>query len=70
LILFLKGIAARNLLKIVEPLIIAIKSTQGAIDDDGGHLIRHLPHYLRVDELAQKIAERCKVEPFNGDLGG
>jgi hypothetical protein len=69
-ILFLKGITARNLLKIVKQLIIATKSTQGAIGDDGGHLIGHLPHYLRVDKLAQKIAECCKVEPFNQDLGG
>jgi hypothetical protein len=70
LILFLKGITAQNLLKIVEPLIIAIESTQGAISDNGGHLIGHLPHYLRIDELTQKIAERCKVEPFDQDLGG
>jgi hypothetical protein len=34
-ILFLKGITSRHLMKIVEPLIIAIESTQGD-DDDGG----------------------------------
>ncbi len=65
LILFLMGITARNLLKIVEPLIITIKSTQGAISDVDGHLIGHLLHYLRIDKLAQKIAEHCKVEPFD-----
>jgi hypothetical protein len=69
-ILFLKGIMARSLLKIVKPLIIAIKSTQGAIGDNDGHLIGYLPHYLCIDELAQKIAEHCKVEPFDRDLGG
>ncbi len=65
LILFLKGITARNLCKIVKPLIITIESTQSTINDEDGHLIGHLPHYLRIDKLAQKIAERCKVEPFN-----
>jgi hypothetical protein len=69
-ILFLKGITARNLSRIVEPLIIAIKCTQSKIDNDGGYCNGYLPHYLCIDELAQKIAERCKVEPFNQDLGG
>jgi hypothetical protein len=68
-ILFLKEITARNLLKIVEPLIIAVESTQGQIDDDGDLPDGYLPQYLRVKELAQKIAERCKVEPFDRDLG-
>jgi hypothetical protein len=67
-ILFLKGIMARNLLKIVEPLIIAVKST-GKIDDDGDLPDGYLPQYLRVKELAQKIAECCKVKPFDQDLG-
>jgi len=70
-ILFLKGITACNLMKIVEPLIIAIESMQG--DDnvgDGGLPIGYLLYHLRVDELAQKIADRCKVEPFDCDLGG
>ncbi len=53
----------------MEPLIIAVESTQSKIDDDGGYCDGYLPHYLWIDELAQKIAERCKVEPFNGDLG-
>ncbi len=46
LILFLKGIAARHLMKIVEPLIIAIKGMQRNLDDDGRQLIRYLPHHL------------------------
>ncbi len=57
-ILFLKGITARNLSRIVEPLIIAVESTQSKIDDNGGYCNGYLPHYLRIDELAQKIAER------------
>ena len=69
-ILFLKGITARNLSRIVEPLIIAVKSTQSKINNDGGYCDGYLPHYLWIDELAQKIAERCKVEPFDRDLGG
>jgi len=70
-ILFLNGITARNLMKIVEPLIIAIESTQGDNDgSDGGLPIGYLPYHLRVEELAQKIADRCKVEPFDRDLGG
>jgi hypothetical protein len=69
-ILFLKGITARNLLKLVEPFIIAIESMQGTIDDDSDLPDEYLPHYLHVKELAQKIAKRCKVEPFDWDLGG
>ncbi len=69
-ILFLKGITAHNLSKIVEPLIIAVESTQNKLDDDGGYCDGYLPPYLRIDKLAQKIAERCKVEPFDRDLGG
>jgi hypothetical protein len=60
-ILFLKGITARNLMKIVEPLIIAIESMQGDNNGiDGGLPIGYLPYHLRVEELAQKIADRCK----------
>jgi hypothetical protein len=70
-ILFLKGITARNLMTIVEPLIIAIESMQSNKDASEGRLpIGYLPYHRRVDELAQKIADRCKVEPFNRDLGG
>ncbi len=68
-ILFLKGIMACNLSKIVKPLIIAVESTQGTIIDDGDLPDGYLPHYLRVNKLAQKIAERCKVEPFDWELG-
>ncbi len=69
-ILFLKGITARNLSRIVEPLIIAVKSTQSKINDDGGYCNGYLPHYLWIKELTQKIAEGCKVELFDRDLGG
>jgi hypothetical protein len=69
-ILFLKGITARNLMKIVEPLLIAIKGTQRNLDDIGGMQIGYLPHHLHVSALAQQIAKRCKVEPFDRDLGG
>ncbi len=69
-ILFLKGITARNLSRILEPLIIAVESTQNKLDDDGSYSDGFLPPYLRVDELAQKIAERCKVEPYDRDIGG
>jgi hypothetical protein len=69
-ILFLKGITAPNLSRIVEPLIIAVESTQSNIDDDGVFCDGYLPHYLRIDKLPQKIAERCKVKPFDRDLGG
>jgi hypothetical protein len=68
-ILFQKGITARNLSRIVEPLIITVKSTQSKINDNGGYCDGYLPHYHWIDKLAQKIAERCKVEPFNWDLG-
>ncbi len=69
-ILFLKGITARHLMKIVEPLIIAIKGTQSNLDDNSGLQIGYLPHHLRVSEIAQKIAEHCRVELFNRELGG
>ncbi len=69
-ILFLKGITACNLSWIVEPLIITVKNTQSKIDNDGGYCNGYLPHYLWIDKLAQKIAERCKVKPFDRDLGG
>ncbi len=68
-ILFLKGSTARNLMKMVEPLIIAIESTQGDVDDNGGLPIGYIPHHLRVSKLAQKIAEHCRVKPFDRDLG-
>jgi hypothetical protein len=54
----------------VEPLIIAVESTQNKLDDDGAYSDGFLPPYLRVDELAQKIVERCKVEPYDRDIGG
>jgi hypothetical protein len=70
LILFLKGITARNLMKIVEPLLIAMEGTQRDLNNIGGAQIGYLPHHLHVSALAQRIAERCKVKPFNRDLGG
>ena len=54
----------------MEPLIIAVESTQNKLDDDGGYSDGFLPPYLCVAELAQKIAERCKVEPYDRDIGG
>ncbi len=62
-ILFLKGITARNLMKIVEPLLIAIEGMQHDLNDIGGAQIRCLPHHLHVSALAQHIAERCKLKP-------
>jgi hypothetical protein len=70
LILFLKGITTHNLMKIVELLIIAIKSTQDNDNGNGGLPIGYLPYHLRVNELTQKIADCCKVEPFDPNLGG
>ncbi len=70
LILFLKGITARNLMKIVEPLMIAIKSMQDNNGSNGGLPIGYLPSHLCVNKLAQKIADCCKVEPFDCNLGG
>ncbi len=69
-ILFLNGITVRNLSWIVEPLIITVESTQSQINNNKGYCDGYLSHYLWIDELAQKIAERCKVKPFNQDLGG
>ena len=51
-ILLLKGITACNLSQIMEPLIIAVKSTQSNIDDNGGYCNGYLPHYLWIDKLA------------------
>jgi hypothetical protein len=65
-ILFLKGITALNLTKIVEPLIIAIECMQSDEDTSEGRFpIGYLPYHLCVYKLAQKIADRCKVEPFD-----
>jgi hypothetical protein len=55
-------------MKIVEPIIIAIESTQGDVDDNNSLPIGYIPHHLRVSKLAQKIAEHCRVKPFDWDL--
>ncbi len=55
-------------MKIVEPLLIAIEGLQSDFDDIGGTQIGFLPHHLHVNALAQRIAERCKTEPFDRDL--
>jgi hypothetical protein len=55
-ILFLKGITARNLMKIVKPLLIAIKGMQRNLNDIGRVQIGCLPHHLHVSALAQRIA--------------
>jgi hypothetical protein len=67
-ILFLKEVTARNLMKIVEPLLIAIEGLQSDFEDIGGTQIGFLPHHLHVNALAQWIAEQCKTEPFDRDL--
>jgi hypothetical protein len=67
-ILFLKGVTARNLMKIVEPLLIAIEGSQSDFDNIGGTQISFLPHHLHVNALTQQIAEQCKTEPFDRDL--
>ncbi len=69
-IIFLKGITARNLMKLVEPLLIAIEGTQRDLNNIGGTQIGYLPHHLHVSALAQRIAKRYKVKPFDRDLGG
>ncbi len=56
-------------MKIVEPLLIAIEGTQSDFNNIGGMQIGFLPYHLRVNALAQWIAERCKTEPFDQDLG-
>jgi hypothetical protein len=53
LILFLKGITARNLMKIVEPLLIAIEGMQRNLNDIGRTQIGYLPHHLHISALAQ-----------------
>jgi hypothetical protein len=68
-ILLLQGITARHLMKVVGPLLIAAKSQQ--LDENKTTLwIGYLPPHLCVDELAQKLAERSKVDPYDRDLGG
>jgi hypothetical protein len=57
-------------MKIVEPLLVAIEGTQRNLDDIGGMQIGYLPHHLHVSALAQRIAQCCKVEPFDRDIGG
>jgi hypothetical protein len=59
LILFLKGITGRNLMKIVEPLLMAIEGTQRNLNNIGGTQIGYLPQHLHVSALAQRIAEHC-----------
>jgi hypothetical protein len=68
-ILFLKGITARNLMKIMEPPLISIEGRQCNLDDIGRAQIGCLPHHLHVSVLAQRIPEQCKVKPFDRDLG-
>ena len=56
--LFLTGITEPAMMKVVEPLLIAVESASSASPLDG-----HLPPRLCFDELAIKIAERMVVEP-------
>jgi hypothetical protein len=56
-------------MKIMELLLIAIEGMQRDLDDIGRAQIGCLPHHLHISALAQCIAERCKVKPFDRDLG-
>jgi hypothetical protein len=56
-------------MKVVEPLLIAVKSHQPD-ESEATSWIRYLPPHLHVNDLAQKLAKRSKVDPCNGDLGG
>ena len=67
-VLFLKGITSPALMKVVEPLLIAVESHKPDENAFEGEWIGMLPFHLQVDELAQKIVERSKVEPFDRDL--
>ena len=58
--LFLKGITEPAMMKVVEPLLIAVESAACSAQDDGT-----LPARLRYDELAIKISERMVVEPLD-----
>ena len=69
-ILFLQGITAPALIKVVKPLLIAVKSNTLDENSFEGDWIGVLPFHLQGDKLAQKIAEQSKVEPFDCNLGG
>lgn len=56
--LFLKGITEPAMMKVVEPLLIAVESAASASAGVGT-----LPRRLCFDELAVKISERMVVEP-------
>jgi hypothetical protein len=68
-ILFLQGIIARHLMKVVKPLLIAIESQQPD-ENKATSWIGYLPPHLRANELAQKLAKRSKVNPYDCDLNG
>ncbi len=55
-------------MKVVEPLLIAVESHKPDDNTFDGKWISMLPFHLQVDELAQKIVEQSKVEPFDRDL--
>jgi hypothetical protein len=69
LILFLQGITARHLMKVVRPLLIVVESQQPDKNETTSW-IGYLPPHLRVDELAQKLAEHSNVDPYDHDLQG
>jgi hypothetical protein len=56
-------------MKVVEPLLIAVE-TQQPDENETTLWISYLPLHLCIDDLAQKLAERSKVDPYNQDLGG
>jgi hypothetical protein len=69
LILFLQGITAHHLMKVVEPLLITVKSQQPD-EIKATSWVSYLPPHHCIDELAQKLAEHSKVDPYDRDLGG
>jgi hypothetical protein len=58
------------LMKVVEPLLITVKSNQPDKGSYKGNWIGALLFHLHIDELAQKTAEQSKVEPYERDIGG
>ncbi len=56
-------------MKVVKPLLIVVESQQPD-ENKTTSWIGYLPPHLRVDDLAQNLAEHSKVNPYDRDLGG
>jgi hypothetical protein len=69
LILFLQGIMAPHLMKVVKLLLMVVESQQPDKNETMSW-IGYLPPHLCIDDLAQKLAKRSKVDPYDCDLGG